>query len=104
MKKIVVLIIITCCIASYILFRGYADCNLIRKGNEIILRIESFQFKEKRLPNSLAEIGIEGEDELFYNKYDSVHYMIWYGTSLGESVTYYSDSKKWETGERGFKN
>jgi hypothetical protein len=41
--------------------------------------------------------------ELFYSKWDSVNYLVWYGTDLGESMTYYSDSKKWEERQRGFR-
>ena len=37
------------------------------------------------------------DDVLFcYEKVDSVHYMVWFGTTLGEGVYFYSDTKKWE--------
>jgi len=101
MKKVVLLLVIVLCIPAYFFLRGSRDRKLISRGNEIIQRIEAFKSNQKRLPNSLSEVGI-GEEELFYNKYDSIHYIVWYGTSLGESVTYYSDSKKWEEGDRGF--
>lgn len=103
MKKMLVLLLVVGCIVIHFLFRGSRDHKLIQRGKNIILRIESFKSIEKHLPNSLKEIEVEDE-EIFYNKYDSIHYLLWYGTALGESVIYYSDTKKWETGARGFKS
>ena len=46
----------------------------------------------------MEELGIkeeEGVDALYYQKRDSNNYILWFGTTLGESVIYYSDSKTW---------
>ncbi len=104
MKRVlaVVVLLTGLLIASFFLYRNYKDNDLISRGNLVIQNIEDFRQKKGRLPNSLDELGIH-DDELFYNKWDSVNYMVWYGTSLGESVTYYSDTKKWEERARGFK-
>jgi len=96
-----ILLILVCVVLLFYLWNS-RDRRLANRGNEIIDMIEAYRSKEGRLPNSLREVGVEGEVELFYNKWDSVNYMVWYGTDLGESVTFYSDSRKWETGERGF--
>ena len=102
MKKLLIILILAgVVITSFFYFRNRGDRILIERGNEIVQQIEDFNHKEGRLPSSLNEMGIQ-EDEIFYNKWDSVNYMVWYGTSLGESMTYYSDTKTWEDRQRGF--
>jgi type II secretory pathway pseudopilin PulG len=104
MKKVIIsLATVAVLTFLYFYFRDSRDRRLIDKGNEIVSMIEEYKVRKKRLPNSLEELGINNENELFYNKWDSVNYMVWYGTTLGESVTYYSDSRKWEDIDRGFK-
>lgn len=51
------------------------------------------------LPTSFQEIGLNEviNGVLFcYERVDSVNYIVWFGTSLGEGVYYYSDSEQWE--------
>lgn len=70
------------------------------------MSLEQFRAEHKRLPNSLKEIGVEeqeGKDALYYDKKDSSRYIIWFGVSLGESKTYYSDNKQWEDFDREIK-
>lgn len=103
MKRILgIALLIGVLVAAYFYFRNYGEHDLISRGNIIIQNIEDFRQKKGRLPNSLVELEIY-DDELFYNKWDTTNYILWYGTSLGESVTYYSDSRKWEDKQRGFK-
>lgn len=68
-------------------------------GNTIVQKIEEFKKTNDSLPNSLHEIGQNDiiDNVLFcYEKVDSVNYMVWFGTTLGEGIYYYSDTKKWE--------
>lgn len=66
-------------------------------GNSIISKIETFQENTGRLPDNLGDIGIEEtmEGPIYYQKIDSTNYVLWFGTTLGESVTYYSDKGTW---------
>ena len=76
------------------------DNRLQKKGADLINTIELFSAKHKRLPNSLEDLGIkefDGLDELYYDKRDSLCYTVSYGTTLGESMFYYSDTKHWES-------
>ena len=75
---------------------------LIKKGNDLVSKIELYKKSKGVLPASLSDIGIEEKEEgpLYYQRKDSVKYMVWFGTSEGESKTYYSDSKKWEDYQR----
>lgn len=71
---------------------------LMDEGNDLSNKIEMYKIKKGRLPNTLSDIGFIEKEEgpLYYKKIDSSNYIIWFGTSLGESKTYYSDTKKWE--------
>ena len=92
-------------------------------GNAIIEKIEMFKKVSGYPPNRLyiglesdfldfqidsssvseyeiAEAGtsvLEINGEVFcYERLDSINYMVWFGTTLGEGIYYYSDTKKWE--------
>ncbi len=70
----------------------------MEKGNKLIEKIELFKKENGKLPESLTELRIKEKEEgpLYYSKLDSIKYIVWFGTELGESKTYYSHSKKWE--------
>jgi uncharacterized protein YxeA len=89
---------------SIIWFLGYrGERNMIQHGNQLVEKVEKYKETHKKLPQDLKDIGVDykTEDSLFYYSIrDSKNYMIWYGTELGESKTYYSDSKKWEDFQR----
>lgn len=95
-------IIVGIVIIAYAYFiHGHRNNRLIEKGNRIASKIEKFKNIHGRLPISLEEIGvIEGDnaDAIYYLRQDSTgNYMLWFGSSLGESITYYSDSGDWES-------
>jgi hypothetical protein len=79
----------------------------MQKGNEFVDKIEQYRKDYFRLPESLSDIGITVKSELdppiYYEKRDSIHYTVSFGTILGESKIYYSDSKKWEDRYRTMK-
>jgi hypothetical protein len=76
------------------------ESEMIKKGNNVINKIECYRDKYGRLPDSLIEVNIESFEELcliyYYQKQDSIHYTISFGLSLGESKIYYSDAQAWE--------
>jgi hypothetical protein len=68
-----------------------------RTGNEIVSRVEAFRARHNgALPETLEQIGISDEDQVFYEKVDRHAYIVWFGTTLGESETYDSRTKKWD--------
>ncbi len=98
-----ILLIVFCILALFIIILYFTEINAdkrrIRNGNIIIEKIEFYKNTNGFLPNSLQDIGQNGiiDDVLFcYAKKDSVNYMVWFGTTLGEGVYYYSDTKQWE--------
>jgi len=68
------------------------------EGAKIIEKVGRFKDQEGRLPRSLTEMGIAETEEgpVYYKQVDENRYQLWYGTSLGESVTYDSDRRMWK--------
>lgn len=67
-------------------------------GNGVIEKIEAHRKANGRWPHSLSELGV-AEDEsgpVYYCKTTQTEYIVWYGTALGESVTYSSRTKQWK--------
>ncbi len=66
-------------------------------GKQIISRVEAFRATHGHLPDTLKDVGMNEDDRrVYYRKDGDTHYIIWFGTTLGESETYNSDTKKWE--------
>ena len=69
----------------------------IRAGNEVISRVEAFRAVHKHLPETLQDVGVDDENvKVFYKKMSDDEYCVWFGTSLGESTTYYSRDRRWQ--------
>ena len=75
----------------------------IRKGNRLIYDIEAFQRVHGRLPAELSEVskGPMEREKLFYQRCDETSYIVWFGTTLGESMTYHSKSRDWSEASDG---
>lgn len=93
---IITSIVIIGLVAFYFIIPSKEE-KLTNQGNEIIQKIEKYRVDNGHLPNSLTEIGIKEKEEgpLYYDKRDSINYTLSFGTSLGESETYHSETKKW---------
>lgn len=101
MKKVIfiTLTVLTVIVLFYFIFlRNWRENDLKNQGDQLIDKIERYRDEKGVLPNHLADIGVAetADYPLYYQKKDSINYIIWFGTSLGESVTFYSDSKQWE--------
>lgn len=71
---------------------------LTEQGNTLIERIASFQKATHRLPESLRELGLEVKMEgpLYYQKVSAEHYIVYFGTTVGESMIYRSEKRAWD--------
>jgi hypothetical protein len=60
--------------------------------------LRSSKQERGRLPNSLEELGVKSDESgpVFYEKKSESRYVVWYGTSLGESTTYDSEVRRWD--------
>ena len=77
----------------------------IREGNRLISDIEAFRRDHGRLPAELSEFskGTAEQEKLFYQRCDETRYIVWFGTTLGESMTYHSRSRGWSEASGGCK-
>jgi hypothetical protein len=68
-----------------------------RQGEHIQRLVEDFRQSQHRLPSSLNELGITDFEfgPIYYEVVDDRDYCLWYGTSLGESVSYNSTTRLW---------
>jgi hypothetical protein len=75
-------------------------CNSSKRaaGDHVIAQVEKFKQQHGKVPDSLEEIGIKADESgpIYYEKKSDSHYIVWYGTSLGESTTYDSEVRKWK--------
>ena len=69
----------------------------VRQANIVIAAVNSFQARYGRLPNNLAEVGLEDSETgpIYYDQTSDGTYIVWFGTTLGESAMYESSTKKW---------
>ena len=96
------------CILLFLFSISFSGCLnrneiLKKKGNHIVTKIENYREENGHLPNNLEVLGIKEtlEGPLYYEKVDSINYMVWFGTTLGESMIYYSDTEEWDYRLRG---
>lgn len=76
--------------------------SLIKQGQVVIDKVEKYKTTNGYYPNALDDVGIKSTEEgpLFYERKDSFGYILYFGTSLGESKVYYPDTRTWEVGFR----
>ncbi len=67
-----------------------------KASDRIVAKVESFKKSHGRIPTALSEIGVdEIESCPCYCKTSDNSYIVWYGTTLGESDSYDSRTNKW---------
>ena len=72
--------------------------NEIKSGKELIQRIEDYRAKNGVLPGKLNELYSEAEKEryeIYYYDIEGQDYVLYFGTTLGEGVYYYSKYDEW---------
>jgi len=70
----------------------------IRSGNKLVSRIESYRVAHGHLPSIQSELGADAteQDRIYYEKCSETRYVVWFGTELGESMSYDSGSGVWK--------
>jgi hypothetical protein len=69
----------------------------LKTGNLIVSRVEAYRTSHGDVPDSLEALGVDEESvKVFYRKENAQRYIVWFGTTLGESMTYDSDTRKWQ--------
>jgi len=68
-----------------------------RAGDQLVSKINSFKKAHGYLPETLDEIGIHDSDSaVYYQRQSAGDYIVWFGTTLGESEVYHSETNKWD--------
>ncbi len=98
-KKIIALSfgLILVFILIYFGIRMIGNITLEIQGNKIVKQIEEYKVKNGKLPSSLNEIGIQETEAgpWFYEKRDSINYVLFYPLGFDNSKNYYSQTKEW---------
>lgn len=65
------------------------DWSEVRQANKVIASVNSFKSYHDRLPDTLADVGLEDSESgpVYYQKSSDSTYIVWFGTGLGESAT-----------------
>jgi len=67
-----------------------------RAGDDIVARVDQFKKSTGHFPSALSDIGVRADESCpCYCKTGDDNYIVWYGTTLGESDTYDSRTKRW---------
>lgn len=89
-------------VAASIVFVIYVPDKLlwaakIHEGDKLVARIESYHQQQGRLPESFEDLGmsVSESDKYFYEKCNIDQYIVWFGTTLGRSMTYSSSTREW---------
>jgi hypothetical protein len=83
---------------AVVLVFGASGCgpSKMELGNRAVSKVEEYRREKGRLPHSLSEAGIEADERCpCYCKTGDNSYIVWYGTTLGESNTYSSETRTW---------
>jgi len=101
MKKIFVisLILLLFPLLFYILFPYcvWKHPFIVYRGNAIVRTIEEYKCRNQSFPPNLNELNISAEKikGFFYEIHNDDRYIIWIGTTLGESIQFDSTEGKW---------
>jgi hypothetical protein len=69
----------------------------IRRANHLITQVESYRNTHGRLPSAISEVPGETavQDRTFYERCSDARYVVWFGTTLGHSMSYDSATRNW---------
>ena len=72
------------------------DGSHAKRANEVITAVDSFRSRTGSLPDNLEELGFKDPEslEVYYQKKNESSYVVWFGTTLGESAIYESSTKE----------
>ena len=98
-RIIVLAIAALLCVLLVVLFNfNNKEKELIKEAEIVIDKIEHYKALKGYYPNTLADVGFDYDESgpLFYQKNNSISYLLYFGTTLGESKIYYPDTKTWK--------
>lgn len=69
----------------------------IALGNRDALKIDAYRQRMGRVPSSLEDVGVHVSEDgpIYYERCSDTHYILWFGTRLGESMSFDSANRTW---------
>jgi hypothetical protein len=86
-------------VVSLVFYFRYAENKKYEKrGIELITQIEDYRRENNRLPNIVADLGIVEQmgKGPYYEKKDSLNYVVFFNIGFDNTKTYYSETKEWK--------
>jgi hypothetical protein len=67
-------------------------------ADRLVRRVERHRKQTGVRPASLSAMGLAETEEgpLHYQPTQDTSYLVWFGTTLGESMSYHSETRRWE--------
>lgn len=99
-KTIAIAIIILVIILSFITYMQIRETIRYKnQGKQLIEQVENYYKKHSKLPTNIMELGLEPEmgEGPYYEKIDSIKYIIYFNIGFENTFTYYSDLKTWKS-------
>ena len=98
---IIILIPIIFLLMAWVLgWKSLEDKSLKKEGEYMAIKIEEYRNQNGKLPEKISETGLPEpleNDPPWYTKLNDKDYVIYFpGSTLGESTTYYSNTKQWQ--------
>jgi hypothetical protein len=69
----------------------------IRQGNRVAHEIDAYRQRQGHLPASLEDVGEPDTEEgpIYYKQCSDTRYILWFGTTLGHSMSWDSAKRSW---------
>ncbi len=83
---------------AFFYFRNAENKKYEKQGAELIAKVEEYRKQNNTLPNNISELGLVepmGEGP-YYEKKDSVNYIVFFNIGFDNTKTYYSQTKEWK--------
>jgi hypothetical protein len=98
--KLIGLVVIIYLILWFFVFTDFGDDKRIKLVYDAVTKIEEYRIQNGKLPEKISETGLPEpleNDPPWYTKLNHKDYVIYFpGSTLGESTTYYSNTKQWQ--------
>jgi hypothetical protein len=95
--RIVAVSVITIILFVILWLRIQENNNYYKRGAVLIEKVEAFRQTENRLPDNVNELGLKEpmNDGPYYEKKDSMNYIVFFCIGFDNAKIYYSDKKEW---------
>lgn len=96
LSGIIVLLVLAFSLVLY--FRYVENKKYEKQGIELVIKVEEYRKQNSRLPNSVTDLGLAEPMGVgpYYEKKDSLNYVVFFNIGFDNTKTYYSKTKEWK--------